>query len=57
MAARFEVYEGGDGWRWRLIAGNGENVASGQAYASKDGAKKGVDAVKRAAAEAEVTEA
>lgn len=31
----FEVYDSTDGWRWRLRAGNGEPIASGEAYASK----------------------
>lgn len=31
----FEVYQGEDGWRWRLRAGNGEPIASGEAYATK----------------------
>jgi uncharacterized protein YegP (UPF0339 family) len=57
MAAKFEVYEDKGGkYRFRLKAGNGEVVASSEAYESKDGAKKGVDAVKRAAAEAEIVE-
>lgn len=57
MAAKFELYEAKDGWRFRLKAGNGEVVATSEAYSSKDGAVKGCEAVKRAAAEAEVVEA
>ena len=31
--ARFEVYANGeDGYRWRLIAGNGEIIAHGESY-------------------------
>lgn len=57
MAAKFEVYADAAGkFRFRLKAGNGEIVAVGEAYESKAGALKGVDAVKRAAAEAEVEE-
>jgi hypothetical protein len=52
--AKFEVYQGKDGFRWRLKANNGEIVATGEAYQTEDGARKGCDAVKRAAAEAEV---
>jgi uncharacterized protein YegP (UPF0339 family) len=29
---RVECYRGRDGWRWRLIAGNGEIVAQGEGY-------------------------
>jgi uncharacterized protein YegP (UPF0339 family) len=58
MAARFEVYEDkGGAFRWRLIAANGEPVASSQGYASKSGAKAGAEAAKRAAAAADVVEA
>ncbi|MFJ9692039.1 YegP family protein [Kitasatospora sp. NPDC101183] len=55
MAGKFEVYEDSAGkYRYRLKAGNGEIVATGQGYSSKDAAHKGVDAVKRAAADASV---
>lgn len=57
MAAKFELYEAKDGWRFRLKAGNGEVVATSEAYSSKEGAVKGCEAVKRAAAEAQVVEA
>ena len=40
----------------RLRASNGEIVASGEAYSTKAGAKKGITAVKRAAAKAAVVE-
>lgn len=34
-----EVYEGADGWRWRVRAGNGRLVATaGEAFASKGNA-------------------
>lgn len=57
MAAKFEVYADKAGkFRFRLKAGNGEVVATGEAYESKAAAKKGCDAVKRAAASAEVVD-
>ena len=57
MAAKFEIYQDARGeFRFRLKAGNGEIVATGEGYAAKDGAKKGVHAVKRAAAEAGIVE-
>ncbi|MFI8455918.1 YegP family protein [Kitasatospora sp. NPDC101447] len=50
MSGKFEVYEDSGGkYRFRLKAGNGEIVATGQGYASKEAAHKGVDAVQRAA--------
>ena len=57
MAGKFELYQdkGGD-YRFRLKAGNGEVVATGQGYASKSGALNGIDSVKRNAADAEVGE-
>lgn len=55
MAAKFEIYTDAKGeYRFRLKAGNGEVVASGESYKTKSGVINGVDAVKRAAAEAEI---
>ncbi|WP_295010468.1 YegP family protein [uncultured Microbacterium sp.] len=57
MAGKFELYEDKGGkWRFRLKAGNGETIASGQAYASKASALNGIDSVRRNAADAEVVE-
>jgi uncharacterized protein YegP (UPF0339 family) len=57
MAGKFEVYEDASGkFRFRLKAGNGEVVATGQAYSSMAGAKAGVAAVQRAAEGASVVE-
>jgi len=52
MAAKFEVYQSGSQYRFRLKAANGEIVASSEAYESKAGAHEGCEAVKRAAAAA-----
>lgn len=36
-----EVWQAKDGWRWKLIAANGEEVAeSGEAYASEFNAQR-----------------
>ncbi len=57
MAGKFEVYQDSAGkYRFRLKAGNGEVVATGQAYASLAGAKEGCAAVQRAASGANVVE-
>lgn len=57
MAAKFEVYSDKAGkFRFRLKAGNGEVVAVGEAYETKAAAIKGTEAVKRAAANAEVND-
>ena len=58
MSAHFEVYEDkAHQWRFRLKAGNGEIVAVGESYPTKAVAIKGAEAVKRAAAEADIKEA
>jgi uncharacterized protein YegP (UPF0339 family) len=54
MAAKFEVYQSGNQYRFRLKAANGEIVASGEAYETKAGAHAGCEAVKRAAAAATI---
>ncbi len=54
MAAKFEVYESHGQYRFRLKAGNGEVVASGEAYETRAGAHEGCEAVKRAAAAAAI---
>lgn len=54
--AKFEVYQSKNGYRWRLKAGNGEVVATGEEYSSKDGAMRGCEAVQRAGAEADIVE-
>ena len=54
--AKFEVYKSKNGYRWRLKAGNGEVVATGEEYSSKDAAMKGCEAVARAAMNATIVE-
>lgn len=57
MGATFEVYQDKAGeYRFRLKAGNGEVVASGEGYPTLQGVRSGIDAVKRAAADADVDE-
>ncbi|MEU3011924.1 YegP family protein [Nocardia asteroides] len=51
MAGKFEIFSDASGkFRWRLKAGNGEIIASSQAYESKDAAKKGIASVQTNAA-------
>lgn len=51
---RYEVFEGADGRHyWHLKAANGEILDSSEGYATEENAWKGVEAAKRAAAEAE----
>jgi uncharacterized protein YegP (UPF0339 family) len=55
---RFELYTDGAGeWRWRLVATNEEIIAtSGEGYVSKQGAERGIESVRRAIPNAEITE-
>jgi uncharacterized protein YegP (UPF0339 family) len=56
--SKFEVYKSkSGGYRWRLKANNGEIVASGEEYTTKESAKNGCDAVRRAAGDAEIIDA
>lgn len=55
MAGKFEVYTDKNGkFRFRLKAGNGEIVATGEAYESKAACLKGVESVRTNAADAKV---
>ena len=57
MAGKFEIYQSKNGeYRFRLKASNGEIIATGQGYKSKSSCLKGIDSVKRNAADAEVVE-
>jgi uncharacterized protein YegP (UPF0339 family) len=57
MAGKFEVYEDRAGkFRFRLKASNGQIVATGEAYETKAAAKKGCEAVARAADGATIEE-
>jgi uncharacterized protein YegP (UPF0339 family) len=57
MAAKFEIYKDTSGkYRFRLKASNGEIIAQSEAYGTKQGAQNGVDAVRRAAAEAAIAD-
>ncbi len=55
MAAKFVVKKGFTGrFRFNLVASNGEVIATSQNYKSKASAMNGVEAVRKAAAVAEV---
>ena len=52
---KFEVYVDKAGeFRFRLKARNGEIIATGEGYKSKDGCKNGIDSIRRNAPDAEV---
>jgi uncharacterized protein YegP (UPF0339 family) len=50
----FTVYEAADGFRWRLVAANGEKVASGEAYTRREDAERAVETIRELAATAEL---
>lgn len=55
MAGKFELYEDKAGkYRFRLKAGNGEIIASSEAYNSKSSAKNGIESVQKHAHDAKV---
>ena len=58
MAAKFELYPDAKGeFRWRLVASNGQTIATGgEGYKQKDSAKAGIESVKKNAPIAEIVE-
>lgn len=58
MAAKFEIYKDSKGeFRWRLIAPNGQTIATGgEGYKSKESVKNGIESVKKNAPAAPVEE-
>ena len=57
MAAKFEVYKDKRGEiRFRLKAANGQVIATGEGYSSKDGCLKGIASIQKNAPAAKVVE-
>lgn len=55
VAGKFELYKDkSDKFRFRLKAGNGEIIASGEAYESKASALNGIESIKKNAPDAAV---
>lgn len=56
--AKFEWFKDKAGkFRFRLKAPNGEVIATGEAYESKDGCMKGIESIKKNAPTAMIVEA
>jgi len=54
---KFEIYKDAAGkFRFRLRAPNGEIIATGEAYASKDSCQKGIESVKTNAPKAQIVD-
>ncbi len=52
MAGKFELYKDNAGeFRFRLKAGNGETILTGEGYKARDGALNGIESVKTNAAD------
>jgi len=57
MAGKFEVYQDKAGkYRFRLKAGNGQVIATGEAYESKSACLNGVESIKKNAPDAAVVD-
>ncbi len=57
MAGKFEVYKDGRGeFRFRLKAGNGQVIATGEGYTTKAACMNGIESIKKNAPEAKVVE-
>ncbi|MEV0583626.1 DUF1508 domain-containing protein [Nonomuraea sp. NPDC050310] len=46
MAARYVLKKTSAGFRFNLVAGNGEIIATSESYKTKAGALKGIDSVR-----------
>jgi uncharacterized protein YegP (UPF0339 family) len=54
---KFEIYkDAAEKFRFRLKAANGETIAVGEAYESKDACKKGIESVKTNAPKAQLVD-
>lgn len=57
MAGKFEYYKDKQGkYRFRLKAGNGEIIATGEGYESKSGCLNGIESVRKNSQDAEIVE-
>ena len=57
MAAKFEVYtDAKKQFRFRLKAGNGEIIATGEAYTTKSACINGIESIKKNAPTAQIVE-
>ena len=55
MAGKFEIYKDKrEEYRFRLKAGNGEIIATGEGYKSKAGCKNGIESVIKNSADCKI---
>ena len=57
MPAKFEVYKDKKGeFRFRLLATNGQTIATGESYPAKTGVMKGIKSIQKNAPEAAIVD-
>ncbi|MDA3847705.1 MAG: YegP family protein [Vallitaleaceae bacterium] len=57
MSSKFEVYQDkAEQFRFRLKAGNGQVIATGEGYTSKAACLNGIESIKKNAADAKVVD-
>lgn len=57
MAGKFEVYQDGTGrYRFRLKAGNGQVIATGEGYTTKKACLNGITSIRKNAPDAELVD-
>ncbi len=55
MAGKFEVYQDEQGqYRFRLKAGNGQVIATGEAYTTKKACMNGIESIRKNAPDAKL---
>jgi uncharacterized protein YegP (UPF0339 family) len=55
MAGKFELYQDKKGeYRFRLKAGNGQTIATGEAYTTKKAALNGIESIRKNAPDAKL---
>jgi uncharacterized protein len=55
MAGKFELYQDKQGqYRFRLKAGNGQSIATGEGYTTKKAALNGIESIRKNAPEAKL---
>ncbi|WP_461205248.1 YegP family protein [Clostridium sp. DL1XJH146] len=57
MSSKFEIYTDAKGsYRFRLKAGNGQIIATGQGYKTKEGCLNGIESIRKNSPLAEIVE-
>ena len=55
MAGKFELYQDGKGeYRFRLKAGNGQTIATGEGYTTKKACLNGIESIRKNAPDAKL---